>query len=236
MDQSARIFRFCAQHKGPAVVLEQAARCEVAVGALVSCCLLWFVLPEADPCSSGWHRPALVVPADLYFHVRAIKLSSILRYASTSPLCVLLCSLLRGEYHMRRVCCFPSTRNAAFYLCYFPVPPTALTLTPYVMIDSQYDSCDGTPRYGKRDGPLNYCQTHKRAGLYTVRDGVLYVATRDGSGTSLRWTRAPGLACYVLMFLQHFAIPQWHYALTFSFYPALQEGLTHVFAAPHNIV
>lgn len=40
MDQSSRVYRFCAQHKEPAVVLEQAARCKVTVGALASgaCC------------------------------------------------------------------------------------------------------------------------------------------------------------------------------------------------------
>lgn len=62
-------------------------------------------------------------------------------------------------------------------------------LTSCVLIDFQLDGCDGTPLYGTRDGPLSYCQAHKRTGLYTVRDGVLYVATRDGSGTLLCCTR-----------------------------------------------
>lgn len=34
MDQDSEIYRFCAQHKEPAVVLGQAACCEVVVGAL----------------------------------------------------------------------------------------------------------------------------------------------------------------------------------------------------------
>lgn len=57
--------------------------------------------------------------------------------------------------------------------------------TLVAVVDPQYGGCDGTPRYGTRDGPLSFCQTHKRAGLYTTRDGELYVATRDGSGRSL---------------------------------------------------
>lgn len=48
----------------------------------------------------------------------------------------------------------------------------------------QHGSCDGTPRYGARGGPLSFCQAHKRVGLFTIRDGELYVATRDGSGES----------------------------------------------------
>ena len=54
----------------------------------------------------------------------------------------------------------------------------------------QHGGCDGTPRYGTRDGPLSFCQAHKRVGLYTIRDGELYVATRDGSGESSRCPRA----------------------------------------------
>lgn len=93
------------------------------------------------------------------------------------------------------VCLLLSTltfKTAVFYLFRPSLPSTTLTLAPYVMIGSQYDGCDGTPRYGTRDGPLSYCQAHKRTGLYTVRDGVLYVATRDGNGALRRWTHALG--------------------------------------------
>ncbi|CAM9205417.1 unnamed protein product [Ectocarpus sp. 12 AP-2014] len=45
----------------------------------------------------------------------------------------------------------------------------------------KHAGCTRTPRYGLKNGPLTLCQSHKRAGLYTVRDGVLLVATRDGS-------------------------------------------------------
>ncbi|CAN0049642.1 unnamed protein product [Pylaiella littoralis] len=45
----------------------------------------------------------------------------------------------------------------------------------------QYGGCNGTPRYGTREGPLSFCPKHKRIGLFTVRDGEVYVATRDGS-------------------------------------------------------
>ena len=31
MDQSSKIYRFCAQHKEPPVVLERAARCKVII-------------------------------------------------------------------------------------------------------------------------------------------------------------------------------------------------------------
>ncbi|CBN74257.1 EsV-1-7 [Ectocarpus siliculosus] len=48
-------------------------------------------------------------------------------------------------------------------------------------VQCQHGECDGTPRYGGHDGPLTFCRAHKRAGMYTTRDGVLYVATRDGS-------------------------------------------------------
>ena len=47
---------------------------------------------------------------------------------------------------------------------------------------SQFVGCWSTPKYGKRQGPLSFCQHHKRAGMYTNRDGQLLVATRDGNG------------------------------------------------------
>ena len=46
----------------------------------------------------------------------------------------------------------------------------------------QYARCDGTPGYGPRAGPQSFCREHKRAGMFTCRNGVLLVATRDGSG------------------------------------------------------
>ncbi|CAB1109573.1 unnamed protein product [Ectocarpus sp. CCAP 1310/34] len=48
----------------------------------------------------------------------------------------------------------------------------------------KHAGCFRALRYGRKNGPLMLCQSHKRAGLYTVRDGVLLVATRDGSGRS----------------------------------------------------
>ncbi|CAM9278635.1 unnamed protein product [Ectocarpus sp. 8 AP-2014] len=44
----------------------------------------------------------------------------------------------------------------------------------------EYAGCDGTPRYGPRNGPRSFCQGHKRAGMYTYRSGELFMATRDG--------------------------------------------------------
>lgn len=47
----------------------------------------------------------------------------------------------------------------------------------------QFPGCDRTPRYGTQVGHLNFCQAHKRAGQYAVRNcGEVFVATRDGSG------------------------------------------------------
>eukprot|EP00903_Cladosiphon_okamuranus_P018919 g17401.t1 len=45
----------------------------------------------------------------------------------------------------------------------------------------EFAGCERTPRYGPKEGPLSFCQAHKRAGQYTVRNGQLFVATRDGS-------------------------------------------------------
>ena len=36
-----------------------------------------------------------------------------------------------------------------------------------------------------KEGPQNFCREHKRAGMYTNRNGLLLVATRDGSGKPL---------------------------------------------------
>ncbi|CAM9549821.1 unnamed protein product, partial [Ectocarpus sp. 12 AP-2014] len=47
-------------------------------------------------------------------------------------------------------------------------------------VQCEHGECNGTPQYGGHDGPLTFCRAHKRAGMYTTRDGVLYVATRDG--------------------------------------------------------
>ncbi|CAB1104651.1 unnamed protein product [Ectocarpus sp. CCAP 1310/34] len=44
----------------------------------------------------------------------------------------------------------------------------------------EYAGCDGTPRYGPRNGLQSFCQGHKRAGMYTYRSGELFMATRDG--------------------------------------------------------
>ncbi|CAM9540340.1 unnamed protein product, partial [Ectocarpus sp. 8 AP-2014] len=41
--------------------------------------------------------------------------------------------------------------------------------------------CENPPRYGHKDGPETLCQIHKKAGMYTTRDGKLLMATRDGS-------------------------------------------------------
>lgn len=46
----------------------------------------------------------------------------------------------------------------------------------------QIAGCERTPRYGVPGQPLSFCQGHKRAGMYTCREGELFVATRDGSG------------------------------------------------------
>ncbi|CBJ32965.1 conserved unknown protein [Ectocarpus siliculosus] len=63
-------------------------------------------------------------------------------------------------------------------------PPRTEDKKPAVASRTEYckhAGCTRTPRYGRKNGPLTLCQSHKRAGLYTVRDGVLLVATRDGS-------------------------------------------------------
>ncbi|CAM9802249.1 unnamed protein product [Ectocarpus sp. 6 AP-2014] len=63
-------------------------------------------------------------------------------------------------------------------------PPRTEDKKPAVASRTAYckhAGCTRTPRYGRKNGPLTLCQSHKRAGLYTVRDGVLLVATRDGS-------------------------------------------------------
>ncbi|CAM9343030.1 unnamed protein product [Ascophyllum nodosum] len=45
----------------------------------------------------------------------------------------------------------------------------------------QFVGCWSTPKYGQRQGPLSFCQHHKRAGMHTNQNGQLLVATRDGS-------------------------------------------------------
>ncbi|CAM9662959.1 unnamed protein product [Scytosiphon promiscuus] len=45
----------------------------------------------------------------------------------------------------------------------------------------EFAGCQRTPRYGVKDGPARFCQGHKIAGMYTRRDGVLLMATRDGA-------------------------------------------------------
>lgn len=50
----------------------------------------------------------------------------------------------------------------------------------------QFAGCQRTPRYGQKDGPARFCQGHKVAGMYTRRDGVLLMATRDGTGKQSR--------------------------------------------------
>lgn len=46
----------------------------------------------------------------------------------------------------------------------------------------QHPGCSKTSRYGYTDAPLTLCQSHKRAGMYTIRDGRVLVSTRDGKG------------------------------------------------------
>lgn len=46
----------------------------------------------------------------------------------------------------------------------------------------QYTGCLKSPKYGPKDGPLRFCQSHKRAGMYTNRNGNTLVASRDGNG------------------------------------------------------
>ncbi|CAM9324488.1 unnamed protein product [Ectocarpus sp. 12 AP-2014] len=55
-------------------------------------------------------------------------------------------------------------------------------------VQCEHGECDGTPQYGGHDGPLTFCRAHKRAGMYTTRDGVLFVATRDG----IAFRKGPG--------------------------------------------
>ncbi|CAN0036320.1 unnamed protein product, partial [Ectocarpus sp. 8 AP-2014] len=45
----------------------------------------------------------------------------------------------------------------------------------------EHPGCENPPRYGHKDGPDTLCQVHKKAGMYTTRDGKLLMATRDGS-------------------------------------------------------
>lgn len=46
----------------------------------------------------------------------------------------------------------------------------------------KFPGCMGTAKYGPRGGPSTFCPLHKRAGMFTTRDGKLLVATRDGRG------------------------------------------------------
>lgn len=46
----------------------------------------------------------------------------------------------------------------------------------------KFPGCMGTGKYGPRGGPFSFCPLHKRAGMFTTRDGKLLVATRDGRG------------------------------------------------------
>eukprot|EP00752_Nemacystus_decipiens_P011348 g10084.t1 len=59
--------------------------------------------------------------------------------------------------------------------------PVMITTAVAKAAHCQFSGCDRTPRYGTPDGPLSFCQGHKRAGQYTVHNGQLFVATRDGS-------------------------------------------------------
>eukprot|EP00752_Nemacystus_decipiens_P011347 g10083.t2 len=54
----------------------------------------------------------------------------------------------------------------------------------------QHPGCGKTPRYGHEGAPAILCQSHKRAGMYTTRDGRVLVSTRDGKGV----TEAPSAA------------------------------------------
>lgn len=53
------------------------------------------------------------------------------------------------------------------------------------LMDQQHPGCIRTPKYGHKDGPLSLCQSHKRVGMYTNRNGKLLIATREGSGELL---------------------------------------------------
>ncbi|CAM9580199.1 unnamed protein product, partial [Ectocarpus sp. 4 AP-2014] len=53
----------------------------------------------------------------------------------------------------------------------------------------EYPGCENPARYGHKDGPETLCQIHKKAGMYTTRDGKLLMATRDGS--AIRNAAAP---------------------------------------------
>lgn len=68
--------------------------------------------------------------------------------------------------------------------CKSSLTPTSLINTPLPSA-LQYAECNRTPRYGTKEGVLSFCQHHKRKGMYIVRNGVLLVATRDGSGEPL---------------------------------------------------
>lgn len=52
-------------------------------------------------------------------------------------------------------------------------------------MDQQHLGCIRAPKYGHKDGPLSLCQSHKRVGMYTNRNGKLLIATREGSGELL---------------------------------------------------
>ncbi|CAN0424047.1 unnamed protein product [Ascophyllum nodosum] len=44
----------------------------------------------------------------------------------------------------------------------------------------QHPGCSQSPSYGMKSGSPNFCSSHKRSGMFTIRDGTLVVATRDG--------------------------------------------------------
>lgn len=65
-----------------------------------------------------------------------------------------------------------------------PTTTTApdLTLVHIFRPREQVLGCEKSPRYGHGEEPPVVCQNHKKAGMFTVRDGKMMMATRDGSG------------------------------------------------------
>jgi len=60
-----------------------------------------------------------------------------------------------------------------------PIHPNPLNCPSRSSLD-QHPGCDKIARYGRVGAPLTVCRSHKRAHMYTIRDGRLLMSMRDG--------------------------------------------------------
>jgi len=185
MDQNTRIYRFCLQHKQPPVVLEQAARCEVISDAETACFCQFPRTQRAQPDVQSDPSSTLDADGSLGPSTEAVE-GRTLRGVVSRDVLPSTCWRLLLQLWLLTILGDSSLKSVR--CATFVDLPTPLCCADCFIF--QHGDCDGTPRYGTRDGPLSFCQAHKRVGLFTTRDGELYVATRDGSGESLRCPHA----------------------------------------------